>query len=783
MSRKKTWIALGGAVALGLLLLAGRPLLQPPEPPPPPVAPAPVPPSIGFIDQPVDEILASSEFVVSGWALDQAGVSAVEAVLDGEHRFPLRYGVTREDVAATHGGFPDGARAGFEGRLDLSRVLGSRHDLAIEVVNAQGRRTPIGRKTVIAMAAAAADLPADLPPEAQFFVLMATSGVAAGGAAEIGELYAPMTSRTMKVGMRVPILYLRTTRGRTRDWAFDPDFDTSRRCGDKVIAEDSLNGVITYAIEKQLPVLFTLNGGVWADATCDAPEWDVNDALEQSVGNCQWNERNEVFADDHLEHLPGSAGSPQLARALTLNVHAGEVRRYKKRNLQQAGRLVQRFAREHPHLFVGINLDPDVYMNPFFESPKHWHDYNPRTLRQFREWLRGSGPYAGGGRPDLSAYRRSQPLTLREVNRLAGRQWTRWSQVDPPRDFPASGEPPVDDPWFREWERFRRHLVDLHYDELSEWLVEAGVEKRFIFSSQGFLAHPVPFPVTLDSPPRNFDSAGVTIEGAVPRQGHLGAILYGKASVNTVPMEGRDSLFAAFRRHDPAWAVVEHNTADFRAPAELPGFAEGYRSLRDTFNYGARFLSPMAWNGSNGIYAGQPGFAAFTAIRNTPLEEAVREFLVSHANFPRGGRLWAFGAPRHPSDDGWRAETGGLQPLGGRVELTPAGAEGAVVLLSPEEIAAPVAAMAHLFLRGPGVHSLRSIGVQGLDAESGEWIVLRAERTVDPLPAGEDVLRLPFEAGEGRVVERLRISLRFANGTTLPRLDRIGLWPRLPGTP
>ena len=46
-------------------------------------------------------------------------------------------------------------------------------------------------------------------------------------------------------------------------------------------------------------------------------------------------------------------------------------------------------------------------------------------------------------------------------------------------------------------------------------------------------------------------------------------------------------------------------------------------------------------NGSNGIYAGQPGFAAFTAIRNTPLEEAVREFLVSHANFPRGGRLWA----------------------------------------------------------------------------------------------------------------------------------------------
>ena len=50
-----------------------------------------------------------------------------------------------------------------------------------------------------------------------------------------------------------------------------------------------------------------------------------------------------------------------------------------------------------------MNLDPDTYVNPFFEE-RQWYDYNPGTLRQFRHWLAGTGPYAGktdGVDPDL----------------------------------------------------------------------------------------------------------------------------------------------------------------------------------------------------------------------------------------------------------------------------------------------------------------------------------------------------------------------------------------------
>ena len=102
-------------------------------------------------------------------------------------------------------------------------------------------------------------------------------------------------------------------------------------------------------------MLVTLNGGVWADASCRRPEWDVNDWLEQDAANCQWNEKNEVMPDDFLRHLPGSIAAPELARSLTFNVYAKAVRHYKKRNLQQAARHIVDFVREHPDLFVGVN--------------------------------------------------------------------------------------------------------------------------------------------------------------------------------------------------------------------------------------------------------------------------------------------------------------------------------------------------------------------------------------------------------------------------------------------
>jgi hypothetical protein len=617
-------------------------------------------------------------------------------------------------------------------------------------------------------------------PDDVFHFAFATSNLDKGGAAEIDSEYRPYESDTVRVGVRVPILYLRTTLGRARDWAFDPEFDTSRTCGKRHIAEDSLNGVIRWSVEHRVPVLFTLNGGIWADSACDVPEWDINDHLEEDVANCQWNQNNEVMPDDYLRHLPGSQDAPELARALTLNVHADLVRRYKRRNLQQAAAVIREFARAHPELFIGVNLDPDVYMNPFFDGAQ-WYDYNPGTLQQFREWLRGTGPYAlrrRGDGPDLRAYRRAAPMTLAQVNQLARTRFASWDAVDPPRAF----SPPdvmLKTPWATVWEQFRRHVVDLHYDELSQWVADAGIDPGKIFSSQGFNAPGKfiePFPLSIDSPPKNYDTGGMSVQGAVPAHGHLGAILYGESAIDNIRMEGRETLFREFRDVDPGWAVVEYNTADVSRPAELPDAARGYRGLRDIANHGARFVSPMAWNGSPGSVAGEPGFAAYTSYRGAPLERAVRAMMVSRANLPRQARMWGFGLGLARDDDGWKAQRpASSQPADGALRLK--FSRGRARLDSPPALDFSTANLDALVLGIEDLPSDLTVEVLARDRNATVWRRI-VERTSLPgvgRVRGGYVVPLPHST---RQVEQLRLILASRERDSLD-LQRIVLYPAL----
>ncbi len=748
-----------------------------------PGGPAP----FGVIDAPAGEAVVGPRVTLSGWALASAGMRSVEIRLD-DRKYPAIIGVARPDVAKVRPGLPDSTRAGYEFTGDFSTQVAEngvdRRTLTIVAIDNDGRESVLGRRSLVEPSALRRWAAFTARSTTPFYLLPALSGIDLGGAAELDTIYAPYASPTVQAGFRVPILYMRMTRGEAGDYAFDPDWDPRRKCGERRIGDDSLNAVLAHARTRRLPVLVTLNGGIWADAYCDVPQWDVNDKLEQDAANCQWNDRNQVMPDNHLKDLPGSQEAPELARSLTFNVYARDVRRYKKRNLQQAGALLADFSRVHPELFVGVNLDPDTYINPFF-AEQQWYDYNPGTLRQFREWLAGSGPYAGRTTPevpDLSSYRRARPLSLAEVNRLANRQWKRWQDVDPPRDFLRTE---VDgrkvfwrDPWVQEWEVFRRHLVHLHYDELAQWLVEVGVSKDRIWSSQGLMAprgDAMPFAIGLDSPARNYDSGGMSLAGAKPALGHLGVILYGEAAVNDVRMDDGRSLFATLATIDPRWAVVEYNTADLRDPRSLPTYAAAYRGLRDLWNFGARYLSPMAWNGSNGINAGTPEYASFTAWRNTPLEEAARDFMLARAGLPLGALLWTFGTPVHPDGDGWTAEVGAARLAAGSLTLAP-DANGRVVLLSPGGLP-ETAGVAATYVLGLDSHSgIRRIRVQGRRTADSGWETLAdasgaALATTD---AGYAIARTSRLRDGG--VDRLRIELSFA-ATTLRRLTRVAAIP------
>ncbi len=755
-----------------------------PAPAPAPAAPRQGGPA-GDVDAPAGEAVVGPRIAISGWALDPAGVRAVEIRVDGR-AFPARTGIARPDVAAAKPGIANNANAGFEFSGDFSAHPAGpgvdRRALSIVAVAADGRETVLGTRSLIepaALARWAGFTPARPEP---FHLLPALSGLDLGGASELDTIYAPYFSATVRGGFRVPILYLRMTKGAAGDYAFDPDWDPKRKCGERRIGDDSLNAVLAHAVAKNLPVLVTLNGGIWADAYCDVPQWDVNDRLEQDPANCQWNEKNEVMPDNFLKDLPGSQEAPELARSLTFNVHAADVRRYKRRNLQQAGALLAAFARAHPDLFVGVNLDPDTYLNPFF-AERQWYDYNPGTLRQFREWLAGTGPYAGRppkGAPDLSAYRRAQPLSLAEVNRLAGRDWKRWSDVDPPRAFPrdaAGGAQPFwSDPWVREWEVFRRHLVHLHYDELARWLTEVGIARDRIWSSQGLMAprgDAMPFAIGLASAPRNYDSGGMSLAGAKPALGHLGVILYGEAAVNDVPMDNGRSLFATLAEIDPRWAIVEYNTADLRTPQAQPTYAAAYRGLRDMWNFGARYVSPMAWNGSNGAFAGQPGYATFTAWRNTPLESAARDFMLARAGLPPGAVLYTFGTPVHADGDGWTAEPGSLALGRGHVALQP-DANRRVTLTSPRGLPATVRDAREFVLGLPADSGVLRIRVQGRRGPDSGWETLAdaAGGALRTTAAGVAVARTT--GARSVAFDQIRVELSFPS-TSVRVLTRIAV--------
>ena len=741
---------------------------------------------IGAVDTPAAETVIGDRLQVSGWALAPHGIRGVDVEVDGTSH-AARYGQARDDVAAVKPAYPDAARSGFTFDGDFAALPPQRHEVTVVATDNAGATATLARRslvspTTLTMWKSVADAN---PAFAQkpFWFLMATSGVAQGGAIGVETQYAGLTSATLRVGMSIPILYMRTTRGIAGDFAFDPAFDLAHRCGNRAVADDNLRNVIDYALARHLPVNFILNGGIWGDASCDSRDWDLTDHLQLDEMNCQWDDHDTVLPDDYKKGLNGSTDSPLLSRSLTYNVYATKVRAYKRRNLTAAAKIVAQFAREHPDLFVGVNLDADTYMNPFVSEGRRF-DYNPGMLRQFREWLAGTGPYAGhptDGAPDLSYYRRKTPLTLTQVNRMAGKQWSKWSDVEPPRHFPGAegqpakiGEAPFwQDPWYQAWDMFRKHIVQLHYSELAQWTHDAGIAADRIFTAQAFTApHPElrPLSTYIDSESPDYDSAGVSVEGAVPRIGHLGVILYGPSAANQVTMETDHSLFATFARMDRQWAVVESNATDLKHASVPPGYAQSYRSFRDMYNYGARQVALMAWNGSNGINVGKPGYVAYTSWRNTPGEQAMMDFLVSHAALPQGAMLWTFGSARHADDDGWTATRGSVQPGNGALVMHPLGDR--LTLRSPPDQVIRPSAIGRVALRFEGAAQLQYVAIYAKVSGGDRWRIVAH---------GADTT-LTFEwpadwSKNDSIIGQVAIELSFAPGADGAKLTRVLMYP------
>ena len=67
-------------------------------------------------------------------------------------------------------------------------------------------------------------------------------------------------------------------------------------------------------MQENLPILFTLNGGVWGDANGGVPDYDLTDYLEldpiETVNGTRMT--RSILMILHVDGLPGSLKSPEL---------------------------------------------------------------------------------------------------------------------------------------------------------------------------------------------------------------------------------------------------------------------------------------------------------------------------------------------------------------------------------------------------------------------------------------------------------------------------------------
>lgn len=358
-----------------------------------------------------------------------------------------------------------------------------------------------------------------------------------------------------KTGFMAVCRYMNETQGIGSDFAFDPTL---------------VRNIFTVAEQSGIPIVITLNGGPWGDvAVGENPGVNLLDYLEQDPKNCQWRDDNIVPGDADAAYPPAGLG-----RIITFNNYNSTVKNYRKRNFQAAIAEIKAFADRSPDLFLGITTDPEIFHSPFY-----WTDYNPDTIREFRDWLqRKYGP--------ISAF------NLKFKMRLYS-----YEQIDPPR--PIFGHSIGGNAFGEEWTAFKIALIDVAAEEEARWAAEMGLPASKIYTHQT---------VRYDNKTWTKYMLSSMPEGA--------AVAHGSAGITTLQdLCFDESLFRDIRNVSPNWGIFEYN------PAKPSGtsYQQFLNALETAYRHNAHILAPYMWS--------QEANETYYNIRGSSFETAIRDFI------------------------------------------------------------------------------------------------------------------------------------------------------------
>lgn len=103
----------------------------------------------GTVETPDFRATLNNTATGSGWALDNVSVAQVDVLLDGQKIGDAIYGLSRPDIAAAWGSFPNAAHSGFSFSFDTTRFTNGEHTLAVRLLDAAGNATVAGTRTIV----------------------------------------------------------------------------------------------------------------------------------------------------------------------------------------------------------------------------------------------------------------------------------------------------------------------------------------------------------------------------------------------------------------------------------------------------------------------------------------------------------------------------------------------------------------------------------------------------------------------------------------------------------
>ena len=201
-----------------------------------------------FVDSPARSLWEDPTLTVGGWIWGGFDDPIERVALEsGDWSEDAGYGVERGDVAIALG-IPAAVHAGFSVSIDTYDDQVKNSAITIAAYRKSGQRVELKTFQFAPFLLSKRWQPwLDQYPQWRndlFWVLPGSSGVSDGDDQDFKTTYQDYQSDTLQLGLRVPLLYMRTTRGESQDWEFTAQPRKIKLENGRWVSDDWLQGLI-----------------------------------------------------------------------------------------------------------------------------------------------------------------------------------------------------------------------------------------------------------------------------------------------------------------------------------------------------------------------------------------------------------------------------------------------------------------------------------------------------------------------------------------------------------